>query len=156
MFRHKKTFALGLVSAVLFSFSHGAAAADNCDRACMTDLLTRYIDGVVAHDSSKLPLADDARFTEDSKAQKVGEGLWKSVTGKGTFRHDYLDTKKQVAATHVHLLEGKDNVLLSALLHLKDKKITGIETLVQRVTPESRMQPTELGKPVRGLNGPVP
>jgi hypothetical protein len=151
-----KIIVLGVLAAILVSFAQGSAAAENCDRACLTNLLDQYIDAVVAHDSSKLPLTDDVRFTEDSKALKLGEGLWKTVTAKGTFRHDYLDTRKQVAATHVQLLEGKDNVLLSALLHVQDKKITGIETLVQRVTPESRFQPTELGKPVRGMNDPVP
>jgi hypothetical protein len=42
------------------------------------------------------------------------------------------------------------------LLHLEGSKIAGIESLVQRITPESRFQPTELGKPVRGMNDPVP
>src|SRR5262249_43406980 len=105
---------------------------------------------------STLPLAENLRFTEDSKALTLGEGLWKTVTAKGQFRHDYLDTRKQVAATHVQLFEGKTQVLYSVLLHVKDKKIAGIETLVQRVTAESRSQPTELGKPIRGMDDPVP
>jgi hypothetical protein len=42
------------------------------------------------------------------------------------------------------------------LLHMQGRKIAGIETLVQRITPDSRFQPTELGKPVRGMNDPVP
>ncbi|MEO6185480.1 MAG: hypothetical protein ABIP38_14540 [Steroidobacteraceae bacterium] len=141
---------------VLLSLCGTAAAADNCDRACLTGLLTQYVDAIVAHDTSKLPLAESVRITEDSKAIKLGEGISKTVTGKGTFRHDYLDTKKQVAATHVLLQEGKTQVLLSLLLHVKDRKIAGIETLVQRVPTEGRMQPTELGKPVRGMNDPVP
>ena len=147
---------LALLSALLVGFSQTSLAADNCDRACLGDLITRYVDAVVAHDHSKLPLAGNVRYTEDSKDAKLGEGLWQSVTAKGQFRHDYLDTKKQVAATHVHLLEGKTQVLYSVLLHVKDKKIAGIETLVQRVTADGRFQPTELGKPVRGMNDPVP
>jgi len=148
--------AFAFVLALLIGFSQASVAAETCDRACLTDLITRYVDGLAAHDPSKLPLTADVRFTEDSKALKLGEGLWQTVTAKGQFRHDYLDLKKQVAATHVHLYEGKTQVLLSALLHVKDKKITGIETLVQRITGESRFQPTELGQPVRGMNDPVP
>jgi hypothetical protein len=34
--------------------------------------------------------------------------------------------------------------------------INGIETLVQRVGPDGRFQPTELGSPIRGMNDPVP
>ncbi len=144
-----------LVPVLLFGLC-GTAAADNCDRACLTGLLTQYVDAIVAHDTSKLPLAESVRITEDSKAIKLGDGISKTVTGKGTFRHDYLDTKKQVAATHVLLQEGKTQALLSLLLHVKDRRIAGIETLVQRVPTEGRFQPTELGKPVKGLNDPVP
>jgi hypothetical protein len=138
----------------LFGFSMTPAFTEDCDRACLTGMITRYVDALVEHDPSALPLADNVRFTEDSKALKLGEGLWQSVTAKGEFRHDYLDTKKQIAATHMLLGEDKIQVLLSALLYLKDGKITGIETLVQRVTPESRFQPTELGAPIRGMNDP--
>jgi hypothetical protein len=148
--------ALFLASLSIVGLPRVAAAADTCNRACLTGLLDQYIDAVVAHDPSKLPLADSVRITEDSNAVKLGEGLWKTVTGKGQFRHDYLDTRKQVAATHVVLLEGPVQVLYSVLLHVKDRKIGGIETLVSRITPESRFQPTELGKPVRGMNDPVP
>jgi len=143
-------------SLLLLGVSQASTAAETCDRACLTGLLNQYVDAVVAHDHSKLPLAEKVRVTEDSKDVKLGEGIWKTITAKGTFRHDYLDTTKQVAATHVHLLEDKVPVLYSVLLHVKDKKIAGIETLVQRVTPESRFQPTELGKQVRGMNDPVP
>ncbi|MBX5460734.1 MAG: hypothetical protein IRZ28_06530 [Steroidobacteraceae bacterium] len=148
--------AVSFATALLLGFFHTPAAAENCDRACLSGLLTQYIDAVVARDPSRLPLAENVRFTEDSEALKLGEGLWQATLTKGTFRQDYLDTRKQIAATHVQLLEGKNQVLLSALLHVKDRKIAGIETLVQRVTPESRLQPKELGKPIRGMNDPVP
>jgi hypothetical protein len=151
-----KTVAVTFSSLLLLGFTQATVAAENCDRACLSGMITQYVDAVVARDHSKLPLAESVRFTEDSKALKLGEGLWQATTTKGEFRHDYLDTKKQIAATHVHLREGKTEVLYSVLLHVKDRKIAGIETLVQRVTPESRFQPTELGKPIRGMNDPVP
>ena len=128
-----------------------------CDRACLSGLLNQYIDSLVAHDATQLPLAaSTVRYTEDSKDAKLGEGLWRSVTGKGSFRHDYLDVARQKAATHVQLLEGATPVLYSVVLHVQGGRIGGIETLVQRVTPDSRLKPTELGQPVRGLEDPVP
>jgi len=133
-----------------------ATAAGTCDRTCLSSLMTQYIDAVVAHDPSKLPLVDNVRITEDSRAIKPGEGIWKTASAKGSFRHDYLDVRKQIAATHVVLLEGQTQALYSVLLHVKDGKIGGIETLVQRITSDSRFQPTELGKPVKGMNDPVP
>lgn len=145
-----------LCSVWLLGFGNPSQAAERCDRACLGDLVTRYVEALLARDPSRLPLADKVRFTEDSKELKLGEGLWQATLTKGRFRHDFLDGKAQIAAAHLHLLEGTTQVLLSLALHVQDRRITGIETLVQRVTPESRFQPTQLGQPVRGMDDPVP
>ena len=134
----------------------GPAQAADCDRACLSGLLTQYVDALVAHDPSRLPVAGEVRFTEDSRVLQLGEGLWKTVTAKGDFRHDYLDTAKQVAAAHVELFENEIPVLYSVLLHVEDGRIAGVESLVQRIQPDSRFQPTELDKPIRGMNDTVP
>ncbi len=141
---------------LLFLFSVQTAPAQECDRECLRGMITQYIDALVGHDPSSLPLSDNVRFTEDSKAMKLGEGLWQTVTAKDSFRQDYLDTKKQVAATHIVVREGKNQALCAILLYVKDMKITGIETLVEHITPESRIQPNQLGAPIRGMNDPVP
>jgi hypothetical protein len=135
----------------------GAAQGAQCDRACLTGLLTQYVDAVVAHDASKLPLAGKVRFTEDSKDLALGEGLWKTVTGKASFRQDYIDVRKQIAATHVQLPEANAQALYSVILHTAEGRITGVETLVQRITPEARFQPDgSLPRGMPGLNDPVP
>lgn len=157
--RHHASKAQTLIVAcisTLLAFSAGLASAEVCDRACLADMITRYVDAFVANDPSNLPLAENVRFTEDGKILKPGEGLWKTVTAKDTFRHDYLDTEKQIAASHVVVREGKNPVLYSLLLYVEDMKITGIETLVQRVVPESPFQPNQLAAPIRGMNDPVP
>lgn len=127
-----------------------------CGRACLSGLVTQYLDALIAHDQGKLPLAPNVRFTEDSRELKLGEGLWQTVTAKGDFRHDYLDTAKQVAAAHVELFENEMPVLYSVLLHVESGRIAGVESLVQRITPGSRFQPTELDKPIRGMDDPIP
>jgi hypothetical protein len=130
--------------------------AQQCDRACLTGMMTQFISALVAHDSSKLPLAANVRYTEESRNAQLGQGIWQSVTAAGGFRQDYIDTRKQVAAAHVLLREGETQVLYSVLLHVAGMKIAGIETLVQRVAAGGKFQPTELGKPIRGMNNPVP
>jgi hypothetical protein len=133
----------------------GAALAQDCNRACLTGLMTQFIDALVAHDPSGLPLADDVRYTEDSRLAELGAGIWQSVTANGGFRQDYIDTREQIAAAHVLLLEGETEVLYSVLLHVADREIAGIESLVQRVGAGG-FQPTELDGPIRGMNDPVP
>jgi hypothetical protein len=132
------------------------APSAECDRACLGDLVTDYIDAVVAHDASGLPLADDLRFTENSVDMALGAGTWATIDGVQGFRQDYLDVEKQIAASHFVLTEGVNTILYTALLHLEDGEIAGIETLVQRITPETRFQPTMLGQPLYGMNDPVP
>jgi hypothetical protein len=119
-------------------------------------MMTQFIEALVAHDASTLPLAEGVRYTEDSRVAELGQGIWQSVTSDGGFRQDYVDTRKQVIASHVLLHEDDAQVLYSALLHVAGMEIAGIETLVQRVGPDGRFQPTELGSPIRGMNDPVP
>ena len=140
----------------LLTVPSATAIAQDCDRACLTGLMTQFIDALVAHDPSQLPLADDFRYTEDSRNATLGEGIWQSITANGGFRQDYIDTRKQVAASHVLLHENDTQVLYSVLLHVAGRQIAGIETLVQRVTADGRFQPTELDGPIRGMNDPVP
>jgi hypothetical protein len=140
----------------MLAFSAGAASAADCNRPCMTNLITKYIEAVVAHDPSKLPLAANVRFTEDSKDLKLGEGIWKTVTKAGTFRRDYIDLRRQIAAAHLTFQEEGALVEYCLILHTKDQKITGIETLANRITPGSRFQPNMLDKPLAGMVAPVP
>ena len=146
-----------LVAACFALIAAPVMAQDNqCDRACLGDLVTQYVDAMMAHDYTTLPLAEGAEYTEGGRAVPLGEGAWQSLTARGTFRHDYLDTTRQVAAAHVDFFEGDTPVLISVALHVDDGEISGIETIVQRVTPESPFQPAVLDQPVRGLDSPVP
>lgn len=161
MYLHHHALRTTTIAAVLLAaFGAGtprvSTAAEQCDRNCLAGLITQYVDAMVAHDQSKLPLTENPKITENSKAIKLGDGLWKTATAKGTFRQDYLDLKKQVAASHLVIMEGQAQALYTVLLHVTDRKIAGIETLVQRITADSRFKPTELGKPVKGMNDPVP
>jgi ketosteroid isomerase-like protein len=132
------------------------ATAADCDRACLAGMVTKYVDAIVAHKPAQLPLTAGVRYTEAGRETVLGEGLWKTVTGKGDFRQDYLDVHRQIAAAHFTLREGENQILYSVVMHLQDQKITGIESLAQRMTPNSRFQPTELAKPLPHFNDPVP
>jgi hypothetical protein len=136
--------------------SAGPARAQDCDRACLEGLITTYVNAMVAHTPEALPLAPSVRVTEDMKALKVGEGLWKDVTRTGAFRQDYLDVRKQIAAAHVELYAGERQVLYSLVLHTRDRKITGIEALAGSLPPNSRLKSDSLGRPLPIMSEPVP
>ncbi len=149
-----KRIAIGLVA--LAGLLPALACAADCDRACLTGLVTSYVDALLAHKPAQLPVTPDVRFTENSAELALGDGLWKTVTGNSGFRQDYIDVRDQIAAAHLMLLQGKQPVLYSLVLHVRDRRIAGIETLVEIVKPDSHFQPQELGKPLPHFNDPVP
>ena len=114
---------------LLVLFAVNASAAD-CDRACLKNMMTTYLNALVAQDPSKAPLAGNVRFTEDAKELKVGEGFWKTATKVGDYRVDFIDVKEQVVASWVIVEENGRPAKFTARLKVVDGKITEIETLV--------------------------
>lgn len=151
-----RVFAAVIGVLVFGAMATGTARAAACDRACLQTMITQYLNAMVAHDPSQMPLAATVRFTEDSHELKLGDGLWKTVTRKGDFRQDYIDQKRQIAAAHVVLFEGETQVLYSVVLHTAHGRINGIETLVYRVPVDAKNKPDHLMQPLVGMSDPIP
>ena len=137
-----------VVFAVLAGGPAAVAQGTACDRACLTDLLTRYLNAMVAHDPSTLPLAPGVRFTEDTNELKLGEGTWKTVSKLRTYRVDVIDVREGVAAVHTVLEENGAPILFAARLKVVDRKITEIETMVVKNREEGALfAPDNLKEP---------
>jgi hypothetical protein len=122
-----KRFALILLA------SAALANAATCDRECLHGFVTKYLDALVAHNPSALPVASTVRFTEDTVAMKLGESpLWKHAAKLRPFRWDILDVRQGVAASQVIVEESGMPVMLMLRLKVADNKITEIETQVTR------------------------
>jgi hypothetical protein len=106
------------------------AEAQECDRACLTNTMTTYLNALVSQDPAKAPLAPNVRFTEDAKDLKVGDGLWRTATKVGDYRQDFVDVKEQVVASWVIVEESGRPAKLTARLKVANGRITEIETLV--------------------------
>jgi len=110
-----------------------APAADaRCNRECLRGFVSKYLDAMLKHDPGLLPRSADVKFTEDSEVMKLGEGLWKSVSGIRPFRRDLLDVSQGIAASKVVVEEAGSPVLLQIRLKIVDQKITEIETMTVR------------------------
>jgi hypothetical protein len=64
----------------------GPIPAD-CNRACLEGLINQYLTALLAHDPKGLPLSTDVKYTEQEQVMAVGDGFWKSVTGRGNYNH---------------------------------------------------------------------
>ena len=117
--------------------AHSAAAA--CDRECLRGFITQYLDALVAHNPSALPLGKKVRFTEDSVEMHLGDGLWKDASRVRAYRQDILDVRQGVAASQVIVEEAGSPVFFVLRLKVANKKITEIETMVTRTQKEGAL-----------------
>jgi hypothetical protein len=112
------------------------AQAQRCNRACLIGFISQYVGALVARDASKLPLAPDVKFTEDTKVMKVGEGLWQTASGLQGYRQDIIDVRQGVAGSYLVLEEKGSPVELVLRLRIVNRRITEIETVVVRSAAE--------------------
>jgi len=123
---------LGLLLALTASIP--AARAADCDRECLRGVITLYLNAMVAHNPNALPVSGQVRFTEDTVAMKLGEGLWKTASGIRGYRQDILDVRQGVAASQVVVEEAGSPLMLMLRLKVADREITEVETQVTRAT----------------------
>jgi hypothetical protein len=116
-----------------------AAQGASCNRACLEDVMTRFLSSMVAHDPKAAPLAAGVRYTEDAVEKPVGDGFWKTATRQRAYRTDFLDVRQGIAGVHAAFEENGAPVLFAARLKVVDKKITEIETMVVRSAQEAML-----------------
>ena len=136
--------------AVLAAFPSHAA---DCDRECLRGFVTQYLNAMVAHNPAPLPLSGNVRFTEDAATMKLGEGLWKTATGLGTYRQGILDVRQGVAASFVIVEDKGMPAMLVVRLKVADKKITEVETQVTHSRTEGALFNIDnIKTPSKGMN----
>ena len=113
------------VIALLFLVSSSLLAAPACDRECLRGFITQYLDAMIAHKPDSLPVAANVRFTEDCKELKLGEGLWKNISGLTGYRRDILDVRDGVAVSFLVVWSKTEFAGTFGVMRLKivDKKI---------------------------------
>ena len=140
--------AVSLLTLILSLSSGVTAQGAKCDRACLTDIMTRYLNAMVAHDPSSLPVAPNVKFTEDSKVMKLGDGAWKTVAKLRPYRVDFIDVQQGVAAVHTVFEENGMPILFTARLKVADRRITEAETIVVKNREEGALfAPDNLKEP---------
>ena len=109
-----------------------APRAATCDRECLSGMVDAYLDANVAHDPSRLPLGRNVKFTENGQHLNLGEGLWRTMSGRGSYRLVVPDPAAGRVAFLGSIVEDEAPAMLALQLKIVDRKIAEIETLVQR------------------------
>ena len=132
------------------------AASNACDRDCLNEFVDQYLDAVVAHDPSRLPLTKTVKFTEDGQRLELGDGFWRTATARGTYKF-YMDDPVVGQVVYFGTMREADSpVSLVLRLKIEDKKIAEIETIVVR-TGMNPARPNDTGaESFEKLGGPDP
>ncbi len=109
------------------------AATASCNSACLKGLVDSYLAALVAHDPSKVPIAADARFVENTVRLKPGEGLWQTASAVPTTFAIYVPdpVAEQIGFLGVMQENGKP-IELALRLKVRHGEITEIEHLIAR------------------------
>ncbi|MGH8219372.1 MAG: hypothetical protein ACREUT_12550 [Steroidobacteraceae bacterium] len=113
--------------------AEAAPEREPCNRACLDHLVDSYLAALVAHEPSRVPIASDARFVENTKPMMPGEGLWKTASGVPTSFKIYVPdpVAEQVGFLGVMQEDGKP-IELALRLKLVNGRITEMEHLIAR------------------------
>lgn len=109
-----------------------SAAATGCDRACLTITLNRYLTAVMKHDPSAAALFTGYRETDNARAVKPGEGVWKTATALGKVQRRYADPENGSAGYLGTLEEGSNTAIATLRLKIVGRKITEAEWIIAR------------------------
>lgn len=104
----------------------------DCDDSCLRKSMDQYLSALVAHDPKRLPLAPGVKFTENTNAMAVGDGLWQTIGGVLPQRIIITDPTTAQVEFYGAVLENDRTSLLYVRLEERAGLITEIESAVIR------------------------
>lgn len=104
----------------------------SCDYACLTGLVNQYLKALVAHDPGQIPFAAHVKFTENTIPLKLGDALWGTMTGMGTYKLYFADPQVGQVGFEGAIRENGTPAILLLRLKVVNRRITEVETLVHR------------------------
>lgn len=123
---------LGAVAVLLAAGAAGQNTSGRCDRACLEGFVDRYLDAMAAHDPKLAPFTRNARFTENAQRLELGDGLWNTMSGKGTYRVFVTDVAAGSVAFLGSILEDGTPAMIALRLKIQNRQIAEAEHFVQR------------------------
>ena len=123
----------GVVAGSAGSAGTPASATADCDRKCLLDIMQKYLDAVIAHDPTKVPLSPSLKMTDNGVTAKPGDGLWKTATMMvADARLDYADPTTKNVGSQCLINEGSAPAMYEVRLKVEGGLITEIESMTVR------------------------
>jgi hypothetical protein len=115
----------------------GVHTGEHCARECLEGIARKYFDALVQRNPSAAPLADHVTFSENNVALLLGDGLWGTITGRGPPSTELYFADSQAGQVGFFGIVDEHGVpgYLAVRLKVEDRKITEIESIVNRIPP---------------------
>ncbi len=127
-----KTFFIVSVAASFLGAITARAAGPSCDRACLEGFMNQYLDAMIAHDPSHLPVTPSIKFTEDDVVLKLGDGLWNTASARGVYNEYFDDPEEGQVAFFGTMKENGHGIALALRLKIENHRISEAESVVVR------------------------
>ena len=125
------------------------------NRAELKGLADQYLKALPTHDPSGLPLAETVKYTEDTAAIPIGDGIWVGTTRvSDTFRIYAIDVPTQQVGVYTVIWEFERPGILALRLKAENGLITEIEHVLASNMSAAAMRNLETPRPA--LVTPVP
>ncbi|MEN9704215.1 MAG: hypothetical protein RLZZ393_94 [Pseudomonadota bacterium] len=109
-----------------------APPAAHCDRHCLENLVDQFLDAAIAHDPRRIPVTPDFRYTENGQRLDVGDGLWRTLTGRGRYRMFVADAETGHVAFLGTVREADQPAVIGLHLGVRNRRIATAEVFLQR------------------------
>lgn len=101
-------------------------------RSMMEGMVDLYLDALAKNDPSTLPLAAGVAFLENNQPLELGDGIWRTITGIGAYRHCYVDVERGRVGLVGTAYENDVPVMLDVYLEIEDGRMVRIENFIIR------------------------
>jgi hypothetical protein len=108
------------------------AVSNDCDRDCLNGFVDKYLAAVVAHDPSKLPHTADAKYSENNVALQLGDGLWATADGIGSYKIYIDDPQAGEVGYYGVISEDGHPSIFGVRLKVVHQQVSEIEVVVAR------------------------
>jgi hypothetical protein len=149
---------VAVMASLGFSNAMAADAACDRDRTCLAGVMTSYLQALLRHDASALPVTRNVKYTENGVRLALGDGLWQTASAMPSYRLDVIDEEEGQVGLIGRISENGNNNWYGVRLKVEpDRKVSEIEVLVSRSAagPSAPAAPAAAAPP-RGNTEPHP
>lgn len=124
------------------------AGGTTCDKGCMLTIANTYLDALISHDPTGVPFSPQLVSTENRKAIKPGEGMWKTVGPMLNYRQTVVDPiAGQIVIFAGGVEVGGAPALYMIRLRVKNRMIIENEMVSVRKGDHAVFEPEKLTQP---------